>query len=66
MPDAVVDPACLAAHDFTPGLGADFLPVFEVLWAVLAHGHPVPPEAEGLLQPLTRWWHDRGSAVSGP
>lgn len=81
VPDAVVDPACLAAHDratdllaglghevveFTPGLGADFLPVFEVLWAVLAHGHPVPPEAEGLLQPLTRWWRDRGSAVSGP
>lgn len=81
MPDAVVDPACLAAYDhvtellaglghevveFAPGLDEDFLPVFEVLWAVLAHGHPVPPEAEPLLQPLTRWWRDRGSAISGP
>lgn len=81
VPDAVLDPACVAAYDavtdrladlghevveFDPGLSADFLPAFEVLWAVLAHSHPVPAEAEPLLAPLTRWWRDRGSAVSGP
>ncbi|MBW0116217.1 amidase [Pseudonocardia abyssalis] len=81
VPDAVLDPACVAAYEqvtellaglghevveFDPGIDASFLPVFEILWAVLAHSHPVPPEAESLLAPLTRWWRDRGSAVSGP
>ena len=82
VPGAVVDPACLAAYedtsrllaelgheivdDFDPGIDAGFLPAFEVLWAVLSHGHPVPPEAEPLLAPLTRWWRDRGAAISGP
>ncbi|WP_300015951.1 amidase [Pseudonocardia sp.] len=81
VPDAVLDPACVAAYDratellaglghdvveYDPGLDEDFLPVFEVLWAVLAHGHPVPADAEPLLEPLTRWWRDRGSAISGP
>lgn len=78
---ATVDPACLAAYErasvlleeagheiveFDPRIDPDFLPVFETLWAVLAHGHPVPPEAEPLLAPLTRWWRDRGSAIGGP
>lgn len=52
-----------------PGLPTDdddFVRNFEVLWAVLAHGHPVPPGAERLLLPLTRWWRDRGARVSGP
>jgi amidase len=81
VPGVAVDPACLDAYEststllaelghevveFEPGIDAGFLPVFEVLWAVLAHGHPVPPEAEPLLAPLTRWWRDRGSAISGP
>jgi amidase len=44
----------------------EFLGPFETLWAVLAHGYPVPPEARPLLRPLTRWWLDRGAAVSGP
>ncbi|MCX6464761.1 MAG: amidase [Pseudonocardiales bacterium] len=81
VPDAVVDPACLAAYEratdllaglgheiveHDPGIDPDFLPVFEVLWAVLAHGYPVPPAAEPLLAPLTRWWRARGAAVSGP
>jgi amidase len=44
----------------------DFVEVFEVLWAVLAHGHPVPPAAESRLRPLTRWWRDRGARVTGP
>ncbi|MFC4947218.1 amidase [Pseudonocardia sp. GCM10023141] len=81
VPDVVVDPACLAAYEktsvllaelghevveFDPGLTPALLPMFETLWAVLAHGYPVPPEAEPLLAPLTRWWRDRGSAISGP
>jgi amidase len=81
VPDVVVDPACLTAYEdtatllaglgheiveFDPGIDADFLPVFEVLWAVLAHGHPVPAEAEPLLAPLTRWWRAKGRAISGP
>jgi Asp-tRNAAsn/Glu-tRNAGln amidotransferase A subunit and related amidases len=81
VPDTVVDPACLAAYEkastqlaelghevveFDARLDPDFLAVFEVLWAVLAHGHPVPAEAEPLLAPLTRWWRARGSAISGP
>jgi amidase len=81
VPGVVVDPACLAAYEktsallaelghevveFDPGIPEDLLLAFEVLWAVLSHGHPVPPEAEPLLAPLTRWWRDRGTAISGP
>lgn len=81
LPGVTVDPACLAAYEKVSGLLAEFghevvdadpdidpgiVTVFETLWAVLAHGHPVPPEAEGLLRPLTRWWRERGSAISGP
>jgi amidase len=53
-----------------PGLGGErpeeFVAAFEVLWAVLAHGYPVPDEHAKLLLPLTRWWRDRGARVSGP
>jgi amidase len=81
LPDLTVDPACLAAYESTsrllvelghdvvdvdPGFDPGFVEVFETLWAVLAHGHPVPPEAEPLLRPLTRWWRARGAVVSGP
>ena len=79
--DALLDPACVDAYErttalltglghevveFAPGLDEAFLPAFETLWAVLAHSHPVPPEAEPLLTPLTRWWRGRGAAISGP
>ncbi|HWN33966.1 MAG TPA: amidase [Pseudonocardia sp.] len=81
LPGLTVDPACLAAYerasrllaelghevvDVDPGFDPEFVDVFETLWAVLAHGHPVPPEAESTLRPLTRWWRARGAAVSGP
>jgi amidase len=81
MSDAEVEPACLDAYErasallaglghevveFDPRIDPGFLPLFEVLWAVLSHGHPVPAEAEPLLSPLTRWWRARGAAVSGP
>jgi amidase len=81
LPELTVDPACLAAYertselladlghevvDLDPGTDPAFVEVFETLWAVLAHGHPVPPAAEHTLKPLTRWWRARGAAVSGP
>ena len=81
LPELTVDPACLAAYerasrllaelghevvDVDPGFDPEFVEVFETLWAVLAHGHPVPPALEPTLQPLTRWWRERGAAVSGP
>ncbi|NMI00266.1 amidase [Pseudonocardia acidicola] len=81
VPGAEVDPACIAGYErtsellaglghdvveFDPGISPEFLPAFETLWAVLAHAHPVPAEAEPLLAPLTRWWRDRGSAISAP
>jgi amidase len=81
LPGLTVDPACLAAYERTsallaglghevvevdPGIAPEFVEVFETLWAVLAHGHPVPPAAEHTLQPLTRWWRARGASVSGP
>jgi amidase len=56
--------------DAAPAIGADeiagFVTLFETLWAVLAHGNPVPPGGEQLLLPLTRWWRERGAKVSGP
>ncbi|MDT7558205.1 MAG: amidase, partial [Pseudonocardiales bacterium] len=81
LPELTVDPACMAAYertselladlghevvDLNPGTDPAFVEVFETLWAVLAHGHPVPPAAEHTLKPLTRWWRARGAAVSGP
>jgi amidase len=82
VPGGTVDRACLDAYerastllaelgheivdDIDPGIDPDFLTHFEVLWAVLSHGHPVPAEAEPLLMPLTRWWRERGAAISGP
>ncbi|HEX4252356.1 MAG TPA: amidase [Pseudonocardia sp.] len=81
LSELTVDPACLAAYerasgllaelghevvDVDPGFDPEFVEVFETLWAVLAHGHPVPPTLEPTLQPLTRWWRERGAAVSGP
>jgi amidase len=38
----------------------------ELLWAVGAHGVPVPATAHAALQPFTRWLRERGAAVSGP
>jgi amidase len=33
---------------------------------VLSHSYPVDPAVEERLMPLTRWWRERGAAVSGP
>lgn len=50
----------------SPEAAAGFVGVFDTVWSVLAHGDPVPPGSEDLLMPLTRWWRERGAAVSAP
>ncbi|GIJ00429.1 amidase [Sediminihabitans luteus] len=78
--DAPVDPACVAAAERAAAtltdLGHDVVvaPVpfpaerwaaFEALWSVGALSAPVPPEAEPLLVPLTRWLREKGRTASG-
>ena len=38
---------------------------FGAVWAVGAASIPLPPEAEPVLRPLTRWLRERGRATSG-
>ncbi len=79
--DTPVDPECLRAYDnasrllvdlghevddIPPPIGPDAIVVFETCWSVLTALSVVPPEAEHLLRPLTRWLTERGRAVSGP
>ncbi len=76
---AVVHPHVVAAYEAASALleelghdvedvdlpyGPELLPSFEVLWSVSAAGIPVAPEAEDLLEPLTRWLRERGRATS--
>ncbi|RJK97122.1 amidase [Vallicoccus soli] len=80
VPGAVVAPEVVAAYDAASALledlghdveevpapfGPDVVPHFEVLWSVSALQVPLPPAAEPLLRPLTRWLRERGRAVSG-
>ncbi|MGC3956368.1 MAG: amidase [Propionicimonas sp.] len=77
--EAEVHPACLAAVDATVGLlqqaghVIDQAPVpfaverwdaFTALWTVGAASIPLPPEAEPLLTPLTRWLRAEGREVT--
>ena len=79
--DTPVDPECLRAYEDASALLAslgheledvpvpiapDAIGVFETCWAVLTALSVVPPDAEPLLRPLTRWLTERGRAVSGP
>ncbi len=78
--EADVHPACLEAVRVTSealaALGHDVsdAPVpfaverwlaFGAVWAVGAASIPLPPEAETVLRPLTRWLRERGRATSG-
>lgn len=38
---------------------------FDAVWATGAASLPVPPQAEDLLTPMTRWLRERGRRVSG-
>ena len=79
--DTPVDPECLRGYEDASALLAslghdledvpvpippDAIGVFETCWAVLTALSVVPPDAEPLLRPLTRWLTERGRAVSGP
>ena len=81
VPGVSVHPDCLAATEsaaeLLAGLGhrteALELPaddtlrrVFETVWSVMATQHPVAPEQEERLMPLTRYLRAAGLQVSGP
>lgn len=56
-------------HDIVevePPFGEGLLPIFEVMWTILAAGIPVPPELESELRPLTQYLRGRGQEVTGP
>lgn len=53
-------------EDVPVPLPREAVATFETCWSVLAAMAVVPPGAEHLLRPLTRWLADRGRAVSGP
>lgn len=78
--EADVHPACLAAVSATAAALADLghdvseAPVpfavdrwqaFGAIWAVGSASIPLPPEAEQLLRPLTRWLREEGRRTSG-
>ncbi|GAA4238420.1 amidase [Actinomadura meridiana] len=77
--DAVVETDCLAAYevatDALVALGHEvvdielpmdpaFADAFIDVWKVVAASLPVPPEAEPLLRPVTRWLRERGRNIS--
>jgi amidase len=77
--DVPIDEACLSAAVRTARLLEDLghqvepAPVpfsaqrwtsFDVVWSVLSLTAPVPPEAEDLLVPLTRWLRDKARSVT--
>ncbi|RLV56200.1 amidase [Aeromicrobium phragmitis] len=39
---------------------------FNVVWSAGMAAAPIPPEAEGLLRPTTRYWRERGGRASAP
>lgn len=75
LSDTPVDPQVLAVYseaselleslghevvDLPAPISPEVLPTFEVVWSVLTGLSPLPPEAEPLLRPLTRWLRERG------
>jgi amidase len=78
---AVVHPDCVAAYDEASALlaslghevvdldlpfSADAVPAFEALWFAMATFAPVPPEAEPMLLPITRYLRGRGLELTVP
>ena len=78
--EADVHPACLEAvssvaaalarlgHEVTDApvpFAVDRWQAFGAIWAVGAASIPLPPEAEPLLRPLTRWLREEGRRTSG-
>jgi amidase len=78
---APVHPECLQAYedasklldslgheivDIRPPAGPEAAVAFEDVWAASAASIPLPPEAEELLRPLTRWLRARGRELGAP
>lgn len=74
-----VDPAVVTAYDEASDLLVDLghdvsdidvpiprsaVPVFEIVWASIAAGIALPPEAVADLRPLTGWLRERGQTVT--
>jgi amidase len=51
--------------DIEPPISRDVVPMFEVVWSVLATLTPVPDGREEELMPLTRYLRGRGAPVTG-
>ena len=51
--------------DIEPPIARDVVPLFEVVWSVLATLTPVPDGREDELMPLTRHLRQRGTPVTG-
>ncbi|MBP2708314.1 amidase [Microbispora sp. RL4-1S] len=81
VPGAEIHPDVLAAYESASALleslghevvdipspfGEDMVPHFVTLWVSFACLHPVAPELEPKLRPLTAWLRERGFAVSAP
>lgn len=80
LADVDLHPDCVAAYDSVrtlldnlghvvedaPGpFDREVTTSFEIVWSVLAQLAPVPPAAEELLLPITRWLRTRGAQHSG-
>lgn len=52
--------------DITMPIAPQTITAFETVWAVAAHGAPIPPEREAELRPLSRYLRERGREVTGP
>ncbi|WP_061300137.1 amidase [Herbidospora cretacea] len=46
--------------------GASAVPLFERMWFSFACMHPVAPDREHLMRPITAWLRERGFATSAP
>ncbi|ETK31355.1 amidase [Microbispora sp. ATCC PTA-5024] len=81
VPGAEVHPDVLAAYESASAVleslghevveisapfGADMVPEFVKLWFSFSCMHPVAPELEPKLRPLTAWLRERGDAVTAP
>ncbi|GAA1509247.1 amidase [Sphaerisporangium rubeum] len=81
VPGSEVHPEVLAAYekasalleslghevvDMPPAFDASIVADFEKLWFCFAGVHPVDPEMEPKLRPVTRWLRERGFATPAP
>ncbi|GAA3008978.1 amidase [Streptosporangium longisporum] len=81
VPGTVVHPEVLAAYehasaelaalghevvDIAPPFGPEIVPQFVTLWYAFSCMHPVEPDRQDRLRPLTAWLRERGFATPAP